>query len=546
VLETIGGAVLEWIVGEGMDKGRAVLGREPQVRNLDEIIRRAVEPAVRAATTDPEAQRTLGAALTERLTARLDLSADSLADPATCVRRWLAPLGEPSVDGRTYWQHAGVDGDLVADALASQVVRGIAANARRGGSLAPLATEYRFDAVLRKLSKIENQLESLTVIRSSAAFRRNRPTMTPARWGRYVTRPGIEARIAEQVLDPRAGSAPMLTIWGTGGFGKTWLAQNLCLSPAALDRFAGGVLWVQLSEDRSLARVTSELTGLVTALTGDDAAPTEPRRLGRRVGELIGDDPTLLVIDDAWTEGHVEPFVDTLPPTCFRVVTTRNQRATPPGVPRLHVDAMRPDESVQLLRGRLTVGDEDLEALRDLCGDWPLILALVGGQLQWVVDQGGTVADAVHDIGDRLRRRGLVAFDRDRQGGPRDRTVEGTMETSLAFLEERQPGAMDRYLELSAFQDDIDVPREIIADLWRHRAGLDAAASDSLLLEFADLSLVQHFQINPPVVRLHDVVRHYLRDRAGDALIAGISRDILDLYANVDLGDDADDGEPRW
>lgn len=60
------------------------------------------------------------------------------------------------------------------------------------------------------------------------------------------------------------------------------------------------------------------------------------------------------------------------------------------------------------------------------------------------------------------------------------------------------------------------------------------------------LSLVQHFQIDPPVVRLHDVVRHYLRDRAGERLIADISRDILDLYQDVDLGVEPDDGEPRW
>src|SRR5690349_13176077 len=124
VLETIGGAVLEWIVGEGMGKGRELLGREPEVRDLDTVIRTAVEPAVRVVTTDDATRQSLRAALDEKLAARLDLSPGELADPATCVRRWLAPLGETGLGGLTYWQHTSVDGDLVADALAAEVVRG--------------------------------------------------------------------------------------------------------------------------------------------------------------------------------------------------------------------------------------------------------------------------------------------------------------------------------------------------------------------------------------------------------------------------------------
>ncbi len=120
------------------------------------------------------------------------------------------------------------------------------------------------------------------------------------------------------------------------------------------------------------------------------------------------------------------------------------------------------------------------------------------------------------------------------------------MESSIEFVEEQHPGATERYLELAAFQDDVDIPREVIADLWRHRAGLDTATTESLLLDFADKSLVQRFQIDPPAVRLHDVVRTYLRDRAGDRLIADISRDILELYQGVDLAPDVEDGEPPW
>jgi hypothetical protein len=551
MLTTIGAAVFEWVVGEALGHGLQAVRRDPQHRELDEIMLRAVEPAVDAAATTEEQKRSLVPVLQGCLTARLDLAPDVMRDPSTCIRQWLRPLGEPhdGESGPSYWDEIGVDGDLVADALAVQVVRGITANARKGGSLHFLASEQRYEALCARLENISTYLSSLTALRSSPAARRHRPMMTPPRWGRHVSRPAAEREIAHHVFAPALPERPpMLLIWGTGGFGKTWLAQTLIHSRPALETFEGGVLWVQLSEDRSLVRLSAELEGLMRVLGSQEAAAGDPRILAGQVGELTDGLATLVVVDDAWTEGQVEPFVESLPSHCFRIVTSRNQRAVPLHVPRVHVDTMRLGESVQLLRGSLSVTDEDLAPLLEFCGNWPLILALVGGQLQWVVNQGGSTADALREVRSRLSRKGLRAFDglrRTEPASPRSRTVEATMEASLRFLEERQPGATARYLELAAFQEDLDVPREVVADLWHRRAGLDASVSEALLFEFADMSLIQRFQFTPPVVRLHDVVRAYLRQAAGAHLITEVSQDILDLYDGMvydyDPYDDDDD-----
>lgn len=435
----------------------------------------------------------------------------------------------------------------MADALSMRVVRGIAENARADGTLHLLASEQRYEALHGKLENIEGQLSALTTVRASLAARRHKPTMIPTRWGRHVSRPTTEQEIAHHVFTPAsAGRPPMVLVWGTGGFGKTWLARDLAAGPRALETFEGGILWVQLNEERSLVRLSAELEGLIQVLGGQEASAGDPRLLATRVGDLTEGLPTLIVVDDAWTEGQVEPFVDALPQNCFRVVTSRNQGAAPSHVPRVRVDTMRPAESAQLLRGGLPIADDDLAPLLEFCGDWPLILALVGAQVQWVVNHGGSTSDALGEAWHRLTRGGLRAFDgtgRADPGSPRSRTVEATMETSLQFLEERRPGTTARYLELSAFQEDLDVPREIIADLWKKRAGLDAVTSESLLFEFANLSLIQRFQITPPVVRLHDVVRTYLRDAAGPRMIADVSRDILDLYESDLYPDFYDDGD---
>lgn len=134
MLGTIGAAVFEWIIGGTLDNARLKLGREPYVRDLDRVVREAVAPAVTVVTDDPAVQEPLSAALMERLTTQLDPMPDALQDPAACVRRWLAPLNEPTIGGRSYWQHMGRDGDSVVDAVTAKVLRGITDNARRGGS----------------------------------------------------------------------------------------------------------------------------------------------------------------------------------------------------------------------------------------------------------------------------------------------------------------------------------------------------------------------------------------------------------------------------
>ena len=113
MLETIGAAGFEWIIGETLDNARLKLGREPYA---------------------PAVQEPRSAALMERLTTRLDPMPEALQDPAACVRCRLAPVNEPTIGGRSYWQRRGLDGDSVVDAVTAKVLRGMTDNARRGGS----------------------------------------------------------------------------------------------------------------------------------------------------------------------------------------------------------------------------------------------------------------------------------------------------------------------------------------------------------------------------------------------------------------------------
>jgi hypothetical protein len=62
-LTTMGVAVFEWVVGEALGRGLQAVRRDPQHRELDEIMQRAVEPAVDAAATTEVFMNTTRAAV---------------------------------------------------------------------------------------------------------------------------------------------------------------------------------------------------------------------------------------------------------------------------------------------------------------------------------------------------------------------------------------------------------------------------------------------------------------------------------------------------
>jgi hypothetical protein len=124
MLERIGAAVFEWIIGGTLDNARLELGRKRCLRNLDRVVREAVAAAVTEVAGDPAVQEPLSAASWSVFGPSLTRGR-TLGDPAACVRRWLVPLNEPTIGRRCRWQHLGLDRDSVVDAIAAKVLRGM-------------------------------------------------------------------------------------------------------------------------------------------------------------------------------------------------------------------------------------------------------------------------------------------------------------------------------------------------------------------------------------------------------------------------------------
>ncbi|WP_130472670.1 toll/interleukin-1 receptor domain-containing protein, partial [Candidatus Magnetaquicoccus inordinatus] len=109
---------------------------------------------------------------------------------------------------------------------------------------------------------------------------------------------------------------------GTGGFGKTWLAQAACHDSEVEDFFYDGILWVTLGSELDQQAVLSRLATLIREIAHESCPPDlDAARL--RLDELLTDRQILLVLDDAWSKETLQHFLGFGGQTVKRVITTR-------------------------------------------------------------------------------------------------------------------------------------------------------------------------------------------------------------------------------
>jgi len=109
-----------------------------------------------------------------------------------------------------------------------------------------------------------------------------------------------------------------------------------------------------------------------------------------------------------------------------------------------------------------------------------------------------------------LDNKGLEAFDA-RNAEARDQAAALTLAVSLEQLDKDERA---RFEELAVFPEDVDVPLETVTTLWGQTADLDEIETEDLCIRFFDLSLLWSLDLTTRHLRLHDVVRTFLLERA--------------------------------
>ncbi|WBB69282.1 NB-ARC domain-containing protein [Micromonospora sp. WMMD812] len=349
--------------------------------------------------------------------------------------------------------------------------------------------------------------------------------------GALVARDGLAAELRDALLSTEPFGITMVTgVHGAGGFGKSTLVAQVCRMPEIRARY-GGHLWTTVGADVHGPALASQLNDLTERLTGTRPGLSDPQQAGFLLGRAIEDSPgkILLVVDDVWQSTQLAPFL-TGPANCTTIVTTRNAALLADASSVVLVDRMSDAEAADVLTHGIT--DAPTAAVDALCtvtGHWPVLLSIANRILRRMIRSGMNSASAIALLTDRLRRDGPAALDI-ASSGSRAEAVAVTVEVGL---DQVPPGTRARYLELAVFAEDSEIPLDLLEHYWRETSGLDRAAVEQACIAMADLSLVTDLRFDQRTLRLHDVLRAYLRQRVGTEgirtsnahFLAGVGRD---------------------
>ena len=330
----------------------------------------------------------------------------------------------------------------------------------------------------------------------------------PSLRGDEVARPELAEALMGAVLSPDASAVGVTTgLVGAGGFGKTTLARMVAHDPRVRAEFADGVVWVTVGEDANGPDLAAKLVSAARLFDPGAAAVTEPLAAGGVLGRTVAARRVLLVVDDVWTSGQVEPFLiggDRV----VRLFTTRQPGVLPERAAPVRVDQMNGEQAHELLTAGLPALPSAVaaDAVR-ATGRWPVLLSLVHGAVRDAAAAGADPAEELTDVLAALNREGITALDATSPGA-RGTAVAATVEVSLRRL---TPEERARYRELAVFGEDVEIPGTVAARLWAHTGRWTGFQARRLCQRLFDLGLLAGYQRNPDRLVLHDVIRAYLR-----------------------------------
>jgi len=337
------------------------------------------------------------------------------------------------------------------------------------------------------------------------------PFLAPGLPSNFVKRASESSRIIKGILDPeqKNPSAKTVVLYGSGGFGKTSLALDVCHYEEVFAAFDGGILWATLGEQPS---PMSELTKIYAALTGErpQFANLDDAMVG--VSQKLTGKRCLLVVDDVWEERSLKPFLQGGEQTS-RLITTRLFNLAVDVAEksnRVNVAELSKDEAEEVLTSGLQPPSGLLPGFRELAarlGEWPLLLQLVNRAMLKQIALGDSVEGALEWVNDVHKKQGVGAFDRE-NATQREEAIAKTVDLSLSLLKADR----ERCLELAVFPEDTDIPLGVIAMIWQK----DETATRMLADRMNDLALIKLELSRTPgavqtsvSVRLHDAMRAF-------------------------------------
>ncbi|MBO3748457.1 hypothetical protein J5X84_20470 [Streptosporangiaceae bacterium NEAU-GS5] len=317
----------------------------------------------------------------------------------------------------------------------------------------------------------------------------------PAEWRRVIA--VLEALAAR-------GRGATAALYGTGGFGKTTLALDVCRADRIRELFPDGVVWLEAGQNPVLTTLLADAAARVTGRAPARYGSVDAAAAG--LGEALEGRQVLLVLDNVWSPADLEPFLRG-GSGCVRLVTCRRVDVLPRDASVVSVERMSPAQALALLAKDVPgASDALLYPLYERSHRWPVVLGILNGVLRARSGRadGMPLATVVSELARRLDERGITGADD--LAGVRQRTVREVLEIGVQDLAADPRGDVlrERFLSLGAFPPDQPIGFDALGELWPGDDLDVRAACDRL----ADRSLLG--SVERDGVRLHDVIREHV------------------------------------
>ncbi|QIJ60647.1 tetratricopeptide repeat protein [Streptomyces sp. JB150] len=337
----------------------------------------------------------------------------------------------------------------------------------------------------------------------------------------------------------QTGTVVVSAVAGMGGVGKTALALHAAHQASQEGRFPGGVLFADLrgySTDPEVGPPAVADRFLRALGVKDDDLPASAEEKLDAWRTVVKDlarrgRPLLVVLDNARTADQVHPLLPGSPHRAL--ITSRQTMSALRGVRRITLEALEPEDSLDLLEralraerddDRIATQREDALRLAALCGHLPLALHITAALLRDVRTRSvAAQVEALEDV--RTRLDALAYDDKDSEGRPL--AVRVTFELSYQHLNADQA----RAFRLLASAPGPDISTDAAAALLAH------PGAERLLHGLARAHLLHPDPERQDRWSMHDLVRVFADERGRvhadtDQRAAALAR-LLDHYVTL-------------
>ncbi|KZV45204.1 putative disease resistance protein [Dorcoceras hygrometricum] len=271
----------------------------------------------------------------------------------------------------------------------------------------------------------------------------------------------------------------VIGIHGIGGSGKTTLAREICRDDQIRSYFKDMVFFLTVSQSPNVEELRRTICSLISGFNimgCREIIPQEKLQL-----DYENPVPSLVVLDDVWSQSVLEQLIIKIP-GCKYLVVSRSK--FPPSIVQYsyELDLLSENEAMSLFCysafGQTCIphsADKQLvEQIVDECKRLPLALKVIGASLNGQSEMFWISAR------NRLSRSQPFCESHEVQ-------LLERMKISIDFLSKP---ARECFLDLGAFPEDKKIPLDILVNMWVELHNIEEDDVFSILVELSDKNLL--------------------------------------------------------